>query len=58
LTAPAGAAVPGIDLSTFDPDMDHTELRAKIYCNVCGPKKKTFILVPQTDRQMRQGRQR
>jgi hypothetical protein len=47
-----------IDLSLFDPELDHAELRATIYCKVCGPNKKTFILVPQTDRQMRQGRQR
>ena len=47
-----------IDLSLFDPDLDHTDLKDKIHRKVCGPNKKRFLLIPQTDRQMRQGRQR
>ena len=48
-----------IDLSKFDPEMDHTELQGRVRCTVCGcsdPRK--ILLIPQTDRQMRQGRQR
>ena len=47
-----------LDLSQFDPEMTIDELKTKIYCRVCGPHKKRFLLIPQTDRQMRQGRQR
>jgi hypothetical protein len=47
-----------LDLSSFDPEITIDELKAKIFCKVCGPNKKRFLLIPQTDRQMRQGRQR
>jgi hypothetical protein len=48
-----------IDVSKLDSDMDHQDLRGKLRCSVCGttdPKK--ILLIKQTDRQMRQGRQR
>ena len=47
-----------IDLSRFDPEITIDELRTKLYCKVRRPDKKGFLLIPQTDRQMRQGRQR
>ncbi|MBY0559839.1 hypothetical protein [Hyphomicrobium sp.] len=48
-----------IDLSDLDPEMDHEELRGKLRCTVCGTKDpRTILLIKQTDRQMRQGRQR
>jgi hypothetical protein len=59
LTMTAACQRSPIDLSNFDPDMDHTELRGRVRCSVCGtidPRK--VLLIPQTDRQMRQGRQR
>jgi hypothetical protein len=48
-----------IDQSKFDPEMDHTELRGRVRCSVYGtidPRK--TLLIPQINRQMRQGRQR
>jgi hypothetical protein len=48
-----------LDLSQFDPDMDHEELKGKLRCTICGSTDRTkILLIPQTDRQMRQGRQR
>ena len=48
-----------LDLSQFDPDMDHEELKRKLRCSVCGESdRRKILLIPQTDRQMRQGRQR
>ena len=47
-----------LDLSQFDPDMDHNDLHGKLRCSVCGRKDARMLLIPQTDRQMRQGRQR
>jgi hypothetical protein len=48
-----------LDLSKFDPDMDHNELKGRLRCSVCGSTdRKKILLIPQTDRQMRQGRQR
>ena len=48
-----------LDLSQFDPDMDYNELRGKLRCSVCGTTdRRKILLIPQTDRQMRQGRQR
>jgi hypothetical protein len=48
-----------IDLSQFDPEIDHTELRGRVRCSVCGRiDLRKILLIPQTDRQMRQGRQR
>lgn len=48
-----------IDLSQFNPEMDYRELRGKLRCSVCGTSDpRTILLVRQTDRQMRQGRQR
>lgn len=56
LTGPRRIA---LDLSQLDPDMDHEELHAKLRCSVCrtgDPRR--ILLIKQTDRQMRQGRQR
>ena len=39
-------------------DMDHNDLRGKLRCSVCGRRDARVLLIPQTDRQMRQGRQR
>ena len=54
---PSTRRVP-LDLLLFDPDMDHNDLRGKLRCSVCGRKDARVLLIPQTDRQMRQGRQR
>ena len=48
-----------IDLSKYDPEMDHEELNGRLRCKVCGTKDpRKILLIKQTDRQMRQGRQR
>ncbi len=55
----AGLRRIALDLSQFDPEMDYNELRGKLRCSVCctsDPRK--VLLIRQTDRQMRQGRQR
>ena len=55
---PSTRRVP-LDLSKVDPDMDHEELKGRLRCSVCGSTDRTkILLIPQTDRQMRQGRQR
>ena len=46
-----------LDLSQFDPEMDHSELRGKVRCSGTTDHRK-ILLIPQTDRKMRQGRQR
>jgi hypothetical protein len=46
-----------LDLSQFDPDMDIEELNGKLRCSVCGTTdRRKILLIPQSDRQMRQGR--
>jgi hypothetical protein len=48
-----------LDLSKFDPDLDIEEVKGKLRCSVCGttdPRK--ILLIPQTERQIRQGRRR
>ena len=50
-----------IDLSKLDPEITIDELRTKARCSVCGrtsAEGRGVLLLPQTDRQMRQGRQR
>ena len=48
-----------LDLSKFDPDLDIEDLKGKLRCSVCGcSDRRRVLLIPQTDRQMRQGRQR
>jgi hypothetical protein len=56
----SGARRIPIDLSKLDPEMTLEELKAKVRCSVCGMKAggRGVLLIPQTDRQMRQGRQR
>lgn len=56
---PHGIRQVALDLSKFDPELDYHALRGKLRCSACGesdPLK--LMLKPQTDRQMRQGRQR
>ena len=48
-----------LDLSQFDPDTDVEDLKGRLRCSVCGTTdRRKILLIPQTDRQMRQGRQR
>ena len=52
-----------IDLAKLDPEMTIDELRTKVRCSICGKTAggrgvRGVLLIPQTDRQMRQGRQR
>ncbi len=49
-----------VDLAKLDPEMTIDELREKVRCSICGMKGggRGVLLIPQTDRQMRQGRQR
>ena len=48
-----------LDLSRFDPDTDIEELKGKLRRTICGSTdRRKMLLIPQTDRQMRQGRQR
>jgi hypothetical protein len=44
-----------LDLSKFPPDLDHLELVGRLKCK-CG--NKDVLVLPQTKRQMRQGRER
>ena len=54
-----GRRAVAIDLSQFDPEMDHNDLKGRLRCSVCGATdRRTILLIPQTDRQMRQGSQR
>lgn len=54
-----GRRVVAIDLSQSDPEMDHDDLKGRLRCSVCGAiDRRTILLIPQTDRHMRQGRQR
>ncbi len=53
-----GARHVPLDLSKVDPDMTIDELRTKARCPICGKKVQgRGALIPQSDRQMRQGRQ-
>ena len=56
---PHGQRQVALDLSQLDPEMDHTEVREKVWCTACGERDTRKLMVKmQTDRQMRQGRQR
>ena len=44
------------DLSQFPPDLDHTDLGKRLKCSTCGNRE--VLAIPQTTRQMRQGRER
>ena len=53
---PSTRRVP-VDLSKFDPEMDHEELKGKLRCTICGIiDRRKILLIPQTDRQMWQGK--
>jgi hypothetical protein len=45
-----------LDLSQFPPDLDHIEFGKRLKCSQCGNAK--VLAIPQTTRQMRQGRER
>ena len=45
-----------VDLTGLPLDMDHTELQGRVVCSRCGSRK--VLLLPQTTRQVRQGRER
>ena len=56
---PHGQRQVALDLSKLDPDMDYRDLRGKVRCTACGETDRRKLMIkPQTDRQMRQGRQR
>ena len=44
-----------IDLTMLPPDIDHSDLYGRLKCLKCG---RTALPLPQTNRQMRQGRER
>jgi hypothetical protein len=45
-----------LDLSRFPLDLDHTEVWKRLKCSTCGNRE--VLAIPQTKRQMRQGRER
>jgi hypothetical protein len=45
-----------LDRATLPPDMDHIELAKRLKCSACGNRE--VLAIPQTTRQMRQGRER
>ena len=44
-----------LDLSQFPPDLDYTEIGKRLKCSQCGNRE--VLVIPQTKRQMRQGRE-
>jgi hypothetical protein len=45
-----------LDLRRFRPDLDHVEVGKRLKCSQCGNVE--VLAIPQTMRQMRQGRER
>jgi hypothetical protein len=45
-----------LNLSRFPPDLDHIEVGKRLKCSQCG--NGDVLAIPQTTRQMRQGRER
>jgi hypothetical protein len=45
-----------LDLSQFPSDLDHIEVGKRLKCSRCG--NTNVLAIPQTTRQMRQGRER